>query len=392
MSLEVTDIIDIDKVNEEQEIKFAEKENQIENKDDPKSEEIPKEQRNLRTQAYDKSVDDLIRMIREGDIILNSEYQRNYIWDNKKASLLVESIILNIPIPVIYASEEEDSSWNIVDGLQRLSSLKRFFDNNFKLSGLEILQELDGLRYEDLPSKAKRILKNGIIRIILIFNDSHPEIKYDIFMRLNTGSVRLKEQELRNCLFRGSLNDSLKELRKIPKFLQILGLKEPHKRMDDIELILRYFALSKGYDKERVKVNNYKGKLKTFLNNFMNENKSLTEEKLIELKNKFEGTIDKVYSVFGNKAFRKMNEDGSFDTSVNRAIMDYIMISFEKYEPEKITSKKDDILKLFGDLPITNTEFNESITVGTSDTKRIEYRLSTWIEKMDRLMGELDGI
>jgi len=174
-----------------------------ENLTDTNSDEIPTEERHLRTQAYDKSVSDLIRMIRDGDIILNVEYQRNYIWDNKKASLLIESILINIPIPIIYASEESDNSWNIVDGLQRLTAIKKFYENNFKLQGLEILQELNGLKYEDLTPKATRILNNGILRIILIFYDSHPEIKYDIFMRLNTGSVKLKEQELRNCLYRG---------------------------------------------------------------------------------------------------------------------------------------------------------------------------------------------
>ncbi|WDC83740.1 DUF262 domain-containing protein [Caloramator sp. mosi_1] len=87
---------------------------------------MPKERRKLRTQAYDKSVADLIRMINDEEIIFNPEYQRNYIWDNKKASLLIESILLNIPIPVIYASEDENSTWNIVDGLQRLNSLKDF--------------------------------------------------------------------------------------------------------------------------------------------------------------------------------------------------------------------------------------------------------------------------
>ena len=97
--------------------------------------EIPQEVRKITTQAYDKSVADIVRMIDDKDIRLDPDYQRNYVWDNKKASMLIESIILNVPIPVIYVSQEDDDSWSVIDGLQRLYSLKRFFDGKFKLSG-----------------------------------------------------------------------------------------------------------------------------------------------------------------------------------------------------------------------------------------------------------------
>ena len=115
--------------------------------------EIPKEVRNLRTQSYDKSVRDLVAMIDDGDIDLDPDYQRNYLWDNKKASLLIESILLNIPIPVVYVAENDDSEWNVIDGLQRLNSLYRFFKNEFKLGRLEVLSELNGLTFHNLPPK-----------------------------------------------------------------------------------------------------------------------------------------------------------------------------------------------------------------------------------------------
>lgn len=360
---------------------------EIEDQEQPTSDEIPRELRTLRTQAYDKSVSDLVRMIREEDICFSPEYQRSYIWDNKKASLLIESILLNIPIPVVYASEEDDSTWNIVDGLQRLNALRRFYDNNFKLTGLEVLQELNGLRYDDLNDKAKRVLNNGMIRIILIFTDSHPEIKYDIFMRLNTGSVKLKEQELRNCLFRGKLNETLKLLRKNKKFLSILGLREPHKRMDDVELILRYFALSGNYDSTQKVILNYKGRIKTFLNNYMEVNKKMSEIKVQELAQKFNNTIDKVYLIFGDKAFRKIDKDGTIETSINRAIMDFILLSFEKYNSTELEGNKNEIISLLKELPVEDNIFDDAISIGTSETKKIEYRLSTWSERLGVIIG-----
>lgn len=352
--------------------------------EESESEEIPAEQRKLRLQAYDKSVSDLVNMIRNEDIIFSPEYQRNYIWDNKKASLLVESILLNIPIPVIYASEEEDSAWNIVDGLQRLNALKRFYDNNFKLNGLDVLKELNGFKYDDLNPKAKRMLNNGNLRVILIFNDSNPEIKYDIFMRLNTGSVKLNEQELRNCLYRGTLNNLIKDLRKNPKFLKILGLKAPHKRMNDCELILRYFAFSENYDIDSNKLMDYKGSIKPYLNSFMKKNSNASDLYIGTIRERFNETINKVYEVFGENAFRKLTDEG-YENKLNRAIMDVIMIGFEGYSLDEIRDKKAEILDLYKNT-LKDVNFNILVTQATSDTKVIEKRMKSWIDRLSQVM------
>src|SRR5437879_584410 len=124
---------------DERKIKFAD----TPEEDDANIDEIPKGDRNLRTQAYDMSISDIVTKINDGDIVLDPDYQRNYVWDDKRASLLVESILLNVPIPVIYVAEDDDGKWDVVDGLQRLNSLKRFFGNEFKLKGLGVLDELN---------------------------------------------------------------------------------------------------------------------------------------------------------------------------------------------------------------------------------------------------------
>ena len=137
-------------------------------------------------------------------------------------------------------------------------------------------------------------------------------MKYDVFMRLNRGSVKLTEQELRNCLFRGSFNNLIKELCQNANLLSILGLEKPHKRMDDAELILRYFAFSDNFNSETLELDNYKSVMKTFLNMYMYENKDFDENRINCYENKFKTTINKVYSIFGEKAFRleslKVNE------------------------------------------------------------------------------------
>ncbi|EGQ7796434.1 DUF262 domain-containing protein [Vibrio parahaemolyticus] len=341
--------------------------------DDLEPVEIPKEVRNLRTQSYDKSVRDLVAMIDEEDIDLDPDYQRNYLWENKKASLLIESILLNIPIPVIYVAENDDSQWNVIDGLQRLNSLYRFFKNEFKLSRLEVLSELNGLTYHNLPPKAKRMLGNGMFRVVVLLAETHPEIKYDVFMRLNTGSVRLNEQELRNCLYRGSFNDFLKKCRFNEKFLACLKLKETHKRFVDAELVLRFLAIRENYDLHSCKLN-YPGRMKTFLNLFMAKHQHLDDEKMEEFEAVFTSCMDNIFNVLGETAFRRPDNDGNHETRINRSLIDVIMLCFSHLTAEQCQQNKDIYRQHVVDL-CNNESFLDAITYGTADSKRIATRL-----------------
>jgi hypothetical protein len=349
-------------------------------------EEIPKEVRKLRTQAYDKAVSDLVDMVHSGEMVLDPDYQRNYVWDNKRASLLVESVLLNVPIPVIYVSEDEDGRWIIVDGLQRLNSLTRFFDNEFKLRNLEILDELNSQQYSTLNPKAVRLLRNGILRIIVIKHESHPEIKYDIFQRLNRGAVSLNEQELRNCMYRGPLCSALKELRQYKPFLQSIGLPAPHKRFYDEELILRFLALYAAYDPATGKVVGYPNKMKTFLNRYMEQHRNLGIEELSKLSAVFRQTVDTVVAVIGTPSFRRLKpEDGSYDTRLNRALMDAILVAFARHPQEILLANKAKIAALHASLAAQDVEYNDALIYGTSDTRKLELRITRWFNAINTL-------
>jgi hypothetical protein len=354
---------------------------------DEDSQEIPREVRKITTQAYDKSVSDIVRMINDDEINLNPEYQRNYIWDNKRASLLIESIILNVPIPVIYVSQEADDTWTVIDGLQRLYSLKRYFERDFKLTGLEILTELNKNDVKSLNPKALRVLKNGLLRIIVIANDSHPEIKYDVFMRLNRGSVKLTEQELRNCLYRGKLNEALKELVKNESILTLLNLKEPHSRMMDCELILRYIALAEKWNIEENEIIGYKGRMKNFLNEYMYSNQNPDAKFVTKIKREVHDTAHKVLTIYGPKAFRRVNDFGEYETSLNRSIMDILMTSSHYFTRKELEDNKQEISSRFEELILNDLEFRNSITIGTSDTKVITYRLKRWYDEVNTIIN-----
>lgn len=349
--------------------------------------EIPKEVRKITTQAYDKSVADIVRMIDEKDIKLDPEYQRNYVWDNKKASMLIESIILNVPIPVIYVSQEEDDSWSVIDGLQRLHSLKRFFDGKFRLSGLEILSELNKQDINTLNQKALRMLKNGLLRVIMITHDSNEEIKYDVFMRLNTGSVHLTEQELRNCLYRGTLNVLLRDMSYNKEWQVLLGLKEPHKRMADRELALRFLAICQGWDVERKQIKGYKGRMKVFLNDFMSQHQNINEKDKTKLHNLFNETVNKVTKVYGYDAFRLSSISRSKESAINRALMDILMLSSSQHSLEDLEKNKERINSCLYSLIHENTDFANSLKIGTSDTKVITYRLELWCDKINEIIS-----
>lgn len=350
--------------------------------------EIPQEVRKITTQAYDKSVADVVRMIDDKDIRLDPDYQRNYVWDNKKASMLIESIILNVPIPVIYVSQEEDDSWSVIDGLQRLYSLKRFFDGKFKLSGLEILSDLNKSDINTLNPKALRMLRNGLLRVIMITHDSNEEIKYDVFMRLNTGSVHLTEQELRNCLYRGNFNKLLREVVQNATWLQLMGLKEPHVRMADRETALRFLAIWKSWNADTETLNGYKGRMKSFLNTFMSDHKDIKQSESVEWKAIFEETVNKVIQVYGTNAFKRQSLDGTTEKTINRAIIDVIMLSSTQHTLEELMRKKEVIKKNFVEKTNNDLDFRNSIKIGTSDTKVITLRLREWCKEVNRIIAE----
>lgn len=366
----------------EDDLKFAD----AEEEDEAKIDHIPKGDRALRTQAYDMSISDIVCKINKGDIVLDPDYQRNYVWDDKRASLLVESILLNVPIPVIYVAEDEDGRWDVVDGLQRLNSLKRFLNNDFKLKGLEVLDELNGDFYSALNPKAMRILNNGMLRIILIFKESHPDIKYEIFMRLNRGAVKLTEQELRNCLYRGQFNDMLHELRAKPIVLRMLDLEKPDNRMADAEVLLRQFTVRGGYDPVTGKISTYSGNMRSSLNRYMEKVRNITPERASAIAREFLDDADKVVEVFGANVFRRINADGTYDDRPNRAIIDAVLTSVTNYSIQAIKQKKQEIVLLLKELINEDKEFLEAITLRTSSKQRMEYRVHTFANKLVDVM------
>lgn len=346
--------------------------------------DVPKEKRYLNSMSYDYSVQYIYDLIKKGKIVLEVPFQRKQIWKNDKASSLIESIIMNVPIPPLYFAEEEDGNWLVLDGLQRLSSIRNFYDNEFALTKLEVLTDLNKFKYKDLPPKSKSLLDDGMLRVNVIKKDSHRDIKYDIFMRLNRGAVTLNYQELRNCLYRGNLNDAAKELCAENKdFLKILKQKSPHQRYLDVEFIVRYFAMSDNItvdEKGGVFINGYKGKLVQFLNEYMDVHKDCSELEKQQYKDRFNSTIAKVVRVFGtDNAFRDISSD---NTKIYKTIADFIMPSLERMSNEYVDNNAELIfnrLKSF----LVNDDIKDSISSRTSDKDIVNKRVRMWFKEFE---------
>ncbi|OGW49271.1 MAG: hypothetical protein A2Z50_05570 [Nitrospirae bacterium RBG_19FT_COMBO_42_15] len=368
------------------------KKDALESLDDKMEIEVPKEKRYLNTASYDYSVQFLVNLM-SGDIpkiILEVPFQRQFIWKEDRASQLIESVIMNVPIPPLYFAEEEDGRWLVVDGLQRLKSLLRYSQNEYGLKSLEIVKELEGLKYKDIPPKAESLLNDGLMRINVIKKDSHPDIKYDIFMRLNKGSVTLNYQELRNCLYRSPLNNMAKEfVSKNKDFQKVLKLKKPHNRYLDVEFIMRVFALQEKLIIEKKEnkyiIENYNGRMVNFINDYMDKSSKLSTEEAKKLLDEFKETIEKVVEVFGHQiAFKDITAK---TLRFNKAIGEFICISFRRFNKEVLRKRKDEVNNLLRTLLEGNDKFKISISQRTSDTDVINYRINYWLKALENVLS-----
>jgi len=336
--------------------------------------EPTKEELKVITQAYDLSLQTLHEQWTAGILFL-PEIQREYIWDNGKASRLIESLILNIPIPAVYFAETDDSKFEVIDGHQRVRSVSRFLSNQFNLAGISVLTHLRGLRFHQLDDQIQRRLKSRILRAIIIQPESHPVARFEVFERLNSGAVSLTAQELRNSIFRGPYNDLLRELAKLPAFRAMIGAEKPRKRMVDEELVLRFFALKE-------KLNTYRPSLKRFLNNHMKTHEADLPEQLAASRQVFESTIAKLAAIFPNRAFRIHNAQGEpTERSVNRALYDAYMLAFA-WLPETPTATQVPVVRQrLADLQ-NSKDFVDAIQRATGDRSRTILRVQLTIEAL----------
>lgn len=337
---------------------------------------FPPAERKVVTQSYDLSIQTLLEQW-DNKVLELPETQRGYVWDDGRASRLIESLLLNIPIPVVYFAETEDAIWEIIDGHQRIRSVIRYVGNEFALNSLMIRGDLKGLRFFQLPAREQRYLQTRTMRAVVLSPDSHPSIKFEVFERLNTGSLALNAQELRNSLYRGRFNRLLRELVNDSNFREIMATRGPRRRMVDEELVLRFLALRDGLDK-------YQPSLKVFLNEYMKTQQSASDRTLDELRAIFLETVDRIKKAIGPGAFRLTNRAGTpVERGVNRALFDAQMLAFSWVRDNDVSDFRDRVLDQLAAL-YQNQAFLDSIRRATGDRARTITRVRGVKEALER--------
>jgi hypothetical protein len=317
---------------------------------------------------------DSIRQYNETkQIIVQPSFQRKFVWDIKKASKLIESLLLGYPVPnILLGRDPESEVMEVIDGQQRLLTICDYFKGRFrderifKLTGDKDDEGIDkrfiNKTFDDLDESYQKKLKNAVLKaIILVYPKEDPNIKFAAFQRINTGSVVLNQQEIRNCIYGGTFNDLLFEINENNATWRKIISKKSDKRMKDVETILRFFAaFFEGH--------NYDKPITSFLNKFMSDNKKIEEQKIKFYKNLFDDTIKIIDHNIGS-AFPRTKDSKTF----NRAIFESVMSAVAYLQNKKKLNEKN--LKSNYDTLINDSDYINSITAQTSDKKNYKKRL-----------------
>lgn len=295
--------------------------------------------------------------------ILIPNYQRKYVWKQKQASRLIESFLLGLPIPGIFLSKDQETgNLLVVDGQQRLKTIESFrngkfpvTDESFFLSGVH--SRWEGKKYTDLESVDRKKFDDAVLRATIIqqINPKDDTSVYHIFERLNTGGTILQNQEIRNCIYQGSLNDLLRELNNNKTWRKLYNTTMPSPRLKDEELILRFFAFVDALD-------TYQKPLNEFLSKFMSKSKNADDSMIEQYRESFISTVELIDRDIGLKAFRPTR-------NLNMAAYDSIMFTLYKYQ--KIL--KPNLSKCVDDL-FLNEAYMKTVRVGTTDEENIKSR------------------
>lgn len=328
-----------------------------------------------------KQINDLID---DGDIELSPDFQRNFIWDDTRQSRLIESILLGLPLPSIYLSQYKDGRLTIVDGLQRIMTIRRFLNNQLKLSNLEYLEECNGKSYTQLkevfsPLRLRRFGQTQIMCFVIDYRSPN-KLKFDLFRRLNTGGKPLNNQEIRNCLSRTELRMTLKKMVKTQAFKKATGESVKDSRMEAQEAALRFLYFYRHFDEGMVSF--YSGNMDDTLDaavELFNDCNSLGEVLPV-----YEQVMKDAYRLFGSQAFRKVRTGQLRRSPVNKLLMLSCSVLLAKYG-QQYRNKIDAGITLTSELAVlleSDEKLFYALTWSTNSKWNMNYAFHTLKQKL----------
>ncbi len=311
------------------------------------------------------------------ELILNPSFQRKDVWKGKQGSELIESILMGIPIPIMYFFETPDGRKQVVDGRQRITTILDFLNDKFRLKDLKILRELNGSKFSDLDTKLQGIFEDYQLYVYVIQPPTPERVKYDIFDRVNRGGTHLNNQEMRNALYGGKATELLKELSESEAFLKATEKGVEPSRMKDQYIILRAlaFLLWLNGDLKGIKGMEpieYKSDIDDFLAKVMIAlNAHLDEEVIQTVRNKFLSAMERIHRILGREAFRFEPKESGTRRPINMLLFETLtyVFTFEEVEKKKIRPL---IKEWKRDIDKTGGAFRESVDATSSVVARFK--------------------
>lgn len=326
----------------------------------------------------------LVSRVVSGKLKLDPDFQRKYKWDkdgHKRGSRFIESCLMRIPLPACYFAEDDDASHMVIDGVQRITTIQKFFQDEFALEGLSVYTELEGKRFSEL-GKYKSILESTTIRCVVLRNDNSKEIVAEIFSRLNQGSVILSPQEIRHAIYPGRFDTLLTELAQEPIVRDFK--RGPHSKIDAYnsreseELVLRFFALQGDLP-------GYNENMASYLDAYMREHKDDSELDINTFRMSFRQSLKLCQQAFGALAFKNLAKESSRRSA---SLWDVQMIGMVNISEDQVSGKESQIVNAFREL-CNEDEFGRTLSGRLVYKSSILRRRQMWKGRLDQVVGNI---
>jgi hypothetical protein len=325
-------------------------------------------------------------MVLSGVIDVAPQFQRRDRWDHRRQSALIESFVLNIPVPPIYLAEDELGTYSIIDGKQRITTIASYLQDDFALRGLSRFPDIEAMRFGDLPRVIQNALDLRPLRSVTLLKQSDEELKYEVFHRLNSGGEVLNAQEIRNVVYRGPLNRLVYDLAEHPflrQQLKIDGPKSPaYRKMQDAEFVLRFLTLTETWQ-------SFSGDLSLSMDRYLERHRHATDDELAHLAGRFTRALEACASIWGRTAFQRPDGGGWRDQAL-AGMFDAQMIAVDSLRDYEIgwlvghqDRAEDAVRRLFQD-----HLFDSAVRQATNTPSRVVYRVSEMSQVLRALAGQ----
>ncbi len=356
----------------------------------------PWDPKKIRITTKNFTVREVYTQIISDELDLAPDFQRSFVWDERRQVRLIESILLGIPLPAFYFNQDSQGEFQVIDGVQRLTTIRLFMSNNLSLNDthLEYLKDFRDINYDTLDAPARRRFAGTQIVAHVIEPQTPDEVKYDIFNRVNTGGSPLTAQEIRHCMSKARSRTLLRSLVERDSFDKAtdytfwtqnadgVRIRDNH-RMADREMALRFCAFGSTPPTEYARAVS----LDSFLLEYTRriDRGDIDDEEIRNMEASFQRSMINCAAILGNGAFRRWAPGALRRGPINRAIFESQALALAEYDRDVLLSHKDRIVTAFREL-FDDPSYDSAVRSSTGDPRRVERRLKAPRERLSEII------